>query len=65
MIVGTILNLINQPETMASLLFLDFHSIQRSHLIKAILTYVVPFLVAAYGSIATLRLQSEQDDSSP
>lgn len=64
MIVGTILNLINQPETMANLVFLDFHGIQQAHVVKAILTYTVPFLVATYGAIAALRLQPEHDDSS-
>lgn len=66
MVVGTVLNLINQPETMAKLVFLDFHSIQRTHVVKAILTYIVPFLVATYGAIATLKLQPEHtdDDSS-
>jgi hypothetical protein len=63
MIVGTVLNLINQPETMANLVFLDFHGIQLTQAIKAILTYTVPFLVATYGAIAALRFQPEHDDS--
>ncbi len=65
MIVGTIINLINQPETVASLVFFDFHGIQLPQVIKAMLTYIVPFLVATYGAIAAVRLQPVQDDSSP
>ncbi len=64
MIVGTVLNLINQPETMASLVFLDFHSLQLTYVIKAVLTYIVPFLVATYGAMTALRLQSEHDNPS-
>lgn len=64
MIVGTVLNLINQPDAIVSLVFLDFHSIQRTHVIKAVLTYIVPFLVATYGAITALRLQSEHDNPS-
>lgn len=63
-IVGTLLNLINQPETMANLAFFDFHSISRTHVVKAVLTYLVPFLVATYGAMTSLRSPSEHGNPS-
>ena len=45
-IVGTILNIINQSEAIFSL---DFHSIDY---VKSLLTYMVPFLVSTYTAIS-------------
>lgn len=46
-IVGTVLNLINQPEA----LFGD----EPLLLWKVVLTYAVPFMVATYGAMSALR----------
>jgi hypothetical protein len=43
-VVGTILNLINQGDTLVSGLRLDF--------IKLALTYIVPYLVSTYGAVS-------------
>jgi len=49
-IVGTVLNLINQGDRL--------FSGQRLDLVKLALTYVVPYLVATYGAVS-FRLQAE------
>ena len=46
LIVGTILNLINQGEMLSDLGSLN--------LIKCLLTYIVPYLVATYGAVMSL-----------
>jgi hypothetical protein len=46
-VVGTILNLINQGDALASGATLDWF--------KICLTYCVPFLVASYGSYSAIR----------
>jgi hypothetical protein len=48
LLVGTLLNLINQPEVFVSTAPLD--------LTKALLTYVVPFLVATYGAVTATAI---------
>jgi hypothetical protein len=50
-IVGTLLNLINQPQAMFGFLFLDFPVVERLNIIKMLLTYAVPFLVASYVAL--------------
>jgi|GEM_PF-1278806 len=54
--VGTMLNLINQPQAMFGFLFLDFSAGVRLNIIKMLLTYAVPFLVASYGALMALDL---------
>lgn len=44
LVIGTFLNLINQPEA--------FLGAAPWHLTQALLTYAVPFLVATYGAMA-------------
>ena len=51
-VVGTILNLINQGDRLFAGARLD--------LAKLVLTYLVPYFVAAYGAIA-FRLHAERD----
>jgi hypothetical protein len=49
LIVGTILNLINQGDTLVSGRPLD--------VVKLVLTYIVPYFVATYGAVS-FRLQA-------
>jgi hypothetical protein len=51
LVVGTILNLINQGDALLAGLPLN--------LAKALLTYAVPYCVATYGAVS-YRLQSER-----
>jgi ABC-type uncharacterized transport system permease subunit len=60
-VVGTLLNLINQPQAMLGLLVLDFPAMEGLNVIKTLLTYAVPFLVASYGALTALDLR--QTDS--
>lgn len=55
LVVGTVLNLINQPQALLDLLFLDFHSEERLNITKTLLTYTVPFLVATYGAVTAIN----------
>lgn len=54
LVVGTLLNLINQPQAMLGLLSLDCPAMQSLDVVKALLTYSVPFLVATYGALTTI-----------
>ena len=54
LIVGTILNLINQGDALAAGRQLDFT--------KLALTYVVPYFVCTYGAVS-LRLREERTDA--
>jgi hypothetical protein len=54
--VGTILNLINQGDTLFAGRRVDF--------VKIALTYLVPYLVSTYGAVA-FRLHAAQGDGGP
>lgn len=54
LVVGTLLNLINQPQAVLGLLCLDYPAMQRLDVVKALLTYSVPFLVATYGALTAI-----------
>ena len=54
LVVGTILNLINQGDALAAGRQLDFT--------KLALTYVVPYFVCTYGAVS-LRLREERTDA--
>jgi hypothetical protein len=56
LVVGTILNLINQGDRLLSGQHLDFTTI--------VLTYLVPFLVSTYGAVS-FRLHAAQGDGDP
>lgn len=56
-VVGTLLNLINQPQAVLGLLSLDYPAMQRLDVVKALLTYSVPFLVASYGALTAIAQQ--------
>jgi hypothetical protein len=56
LVVGTILNLINQGDRLLSGQHLDFT--------KIVLTYLVPFLVSTYGAVS-FRLHAAQGDGDP
>jgi len=51
-IVGTVLNLINQPQALLGLFFLD---IPPTACIKLLLTYAVPFFVATHGALTAFE----------
>ncbi|WP_020482781.1 nitrate/nitrite transporter NrtS [Methylomonas sp. MK1] len=57
LVVGTLLNLINQPQAVFGLLCLDYPAMQRLDVVKALLTYSVPFLVATYGALTAIAHQ--------
>ncbi|WP_340122514.1 hypothetical protein [Methylobacter svalbardensis] len=54
-IVGTVLNLIHQPQALLGSLFLDFHGDEHLNITKTLLTYAVPFLVATYGALTAIN----------
>ena len=56
LIVGTILNLINQGDRLLSGQHLDF--------MKIALTYLVPYFVSTYGAVS-FRLHAAQRDGDP
>lgn len=57
-VAGTLLNLINQPQAMMGFIFLGFPAgAGPINVIKTLLTYAVPFLVASYGALAAPDLR--------
>lgn len=56
-VVGTMLNIVNQPQAMLEFLFLDFPAMERINLIRMLLTYTVPFLVTSYGALTAIDLR--------
>ncbi|MBD9359494.1 nitrate/nitrite transporter NrtS [Methylomonas sp. EbB] len=56
-VVGTLLNLINQPQAVLGLLSFDYPAMQSLDVVKALLTYNVPFLVSTYGALTTIAHQ--------
>jgi hypothetical protein len=65
LVVGTLLNLINQPEALLGLVFFDFHGIERLDVTKALLTYAIPFLVATYGAFTALEVRPVDSPDKP
>jgi hypothetical protein len=65
-VVGTVLNFINQPQALRGFLFLDFHDAECLNVTKTLLTYAVPFFVATYGALTALnpRLMNSQNKPS-
>lgn len=53
--VGTVLNLINQPRGLLGFLFLNIQDAVPLNGSAALLTYIVPFLVATYGALTALH----------
>jgi hypothetical protein len=56
LVVGTILNLINQGDALVAGRPLD--------LVKLVLTYIVPYFVCTYGAVS-FRLQAGRGDARP
>ncbi len=54
-VVGTLLNLIHQPQAMLELVLLDFVAMDPVKIIKIALTYAVPFFVATYAALSTVE----------
>lgn len=65
LVIGTVLNLINQPQALLDLLFWDFHGEERLNITKTLLTYTVPFLVATYGALTALDLRLIDSQNKP
>jgi hypothetical protein len=64
-VVGTVLNLIHQSQTLLGLLSLDLLAMERLNVIKALLTYAVPFLVATYGALTALEFTRNDSQNKP
>ena len=54
LIVGTVLNLINQGDAMMAE--------EQINIFKCLLTYAVPYCVATYGAVAALRTRQGRPD---
>lgn len=52
--VGTLLNLINQPNLFMGICSLDQSLLMDVNWLKVILTYLVPFFVSFYGAVSVL-----------
>lgn len=65
LVVGTLLNLINQPDALMGLLYFDRHPLEGLNITKALLTYVVPFCVASYGALAALSSRTPDAGTPP
>lgn len=63
--VGTVLNLINQPQALLGFVFLDFQDMKCLNVTKTVLTYTVPFLVATYSALAVLDFQVIDSQGKP
>jgi hypothetical protein len=61
LVVGTLLNLINQPQAVFGLLCLDYPAMQSLDVLKALLTFSVPFLVATYGALTAIAHHQRTD----
>ena len=55
-IVGTLLNAINQPQLFLAIALQDFTQLQEINCLKLMLTYAVPFFVSFHGAISALGL---------
>jgi hypothetical protein len=55
LLVGTVLNIVNQPEWLLGIAPLNS--------LKALLTYLTPFLVATYGAAMTIQAKAGADDA--
>lgn len=56
LLVGTILNLINQPQLILIISLIDLNVMQDFSRFKALLTYLVPFFVSLYGGLSVLNI---------
>ncbi|MBL1262608.1 hypothetical protein [Candidatus Methylomicrobium oryzae] len=65
LVVGTLLNLINQPQPLLGLLWGDFRALEHLDAGKALLTYCVPFLVATYSALKALDIRPGQPPNKP
>jgi hypothetical protein len=52
--VGTLLNCINQPQIISTILLADVEGLNKINILKIILTYLVPFAVFCYSAISAL-----------
>jgi hypothetical protein len=56
LLVGTVLNLINQPQLFLGLYLNDFNAIKDINYLKVLLTYMVPYFVSLYGALSVLDI---------
>lgn len=64
-VVGTLLNLINQPQALFGVVLLDSQGMHQLDVTKALLTYAVPFLVATYGALTAHDVYLEDAHNEP
>ncbi len=57
LVIGTLLNLINQPQAVLDQLYLHPPAMQSLDLVMALLTYGVSFLVADHGVVNAIAHQ--------
>lgn len=56
LLVGTLLNLINQPQLFLGLCLNDLNAIKDINYLKVFLTYLVPYFVPPYGVLSVLDI---------
>jgi hypothetical protein len=56
LLVGTLLNLINQPKLFLGLFLNDFNTLNDINYLKVFLTYLVPYFVSLYGALSVLDI---------
>jgi hypothetical protein len=56
LLVGTLLNLINQPQLFLGLCLNDFNAIKDINYLKVLLMYMVPYFVSFYGALSVLDI---------
>jgi hypothetical protein len=63
LLVGTVLNLINQPQLFLGLCLNDFNAIKDINYLKVLLTYMVPYFVSLYGALSVLDILNVNDQN--
>ncbi|CAG7857888.1 hypothetical protein MCAMS1_02876 [biofilm metagenome] len=56
LVVGTLLNVINQPQLLLGIGLFDLSLLQEINYLKVVLTYLVPFFVSLHGALSVLGM---------
>lgn len=56
LLVGTLLNLINQPQLFLGLCLNDFDALKDINYLKVLLTYMMPYFVSLYGALSVFDI---------
>ncbi len=56
LLVGTLLNLINQPQLFLGICLNDLNTLKDINYLKVSLTYLVPYFVSLYGALSVLDI---------